>query len=113
MQRCLACSVVLAVALLALLVPLSARAADPAGPSTPVNPPWLESLTNKVTTGCNVWTGTDYYSDGTYSTRVGVCYISCSQFDFIDPTFGTGATCTGVSSAYTIRRYSYCPNGCR
>lgn len=62
---------------------------------------------------CTVWTGTNYYSDATLTTRVGVCTITCAQFDIKEPTFTGGGTCIGVSSAYTVRLYYGCPGICR
>jgi hypothetical protein len=40
---------------------------------------------------------TDFYSDGTYTTKVGMCVMTCQQWD-LDP--GQLGTCTGTITSY-------------
>ena len=105
--------VVLPAVVLALLVPLSSRKAAAEELSTPAQPLWLSQLTTSRTSTCTVWIGTDYFTDAAHTTRIGVCTITCAQFDHVDPTFADGGTCTGTSSSYTLRRYYGCPGICR
>lgn len=112
MQRRMARFALLAV-ILTLLVPLSSHPAAAAELSTPEQPVWLAKLTSTKGFTCSEWIGTDYFSDASHTTRVGVCTITCSQFDAELPTFTDGGTCTGVSSSFTLRRYYACPGMCR
>ncbi len=60
---------------------------------------------------CNAWVVTNYYSDASHTTQVGQCHISCMQYDqgTAEPTFNSGGTCQGVSSAFTHDLTSPCP----
>jgi hypothetical protein len=104
--------VVLPAVVLALLVPLSSRKGAAEELSTPVQPAWLAKLALPQKS-CTVWIGTDYFTDAAHTTRIGVCTITCQQFDIVDPTFTGGGTCSGTSSSYTLRRYYACPGICR
>ncbi len=112
MKRSMARFALLAVA--ALLIPLSSQRAVAEQSFTPADPVWLAGLRTvqpKIT--CTVWIGTDYFTDASHATRVGVCTITCSQFDLVEPTFSGGGTCSGSSSSFTLRRFFACPGPCR
>jgi hypothetical protein len=98
---------------LALLVPLASRKAAAEELSTPAQPVWLTELPIRTQITCSVWIGTDYFTDAAHTTRVGVCTITCSQFDIVEPTFTGGGTCSGTSSSFTLRRSYACPGPCR
>lgn len=76
--------------------------------------PSLDSLHGAPATplsGCSAWIRTIYFSSASMTTEVGICSISCRQFDFGDaePTFSEGGTCSGVSSAYFSTVFGTCP----
>jgi hypothetical protein len=103
---------------LVLLVSLAARQASAAERSTPAHPVWLANVLEFTPaprpTTCFVWIGTDYYSDGTLTTRVGQCTVTCFQATHgtAEPTFTGGGACTGTSSSFTVRRSFGCPGIC-
>jgi hypothetical protein len=98
---------------LALLIPLWKAAAEelpapveltwPAG-SPPAHTPAAQT--------CSMWVGTDYFTDAAHTTRVGVCTLTCSQANWLEPTFSGGGSCTGSSSSFTLRRFFACPGPC-
>lgn len=84
-----------------VLIPLIALASSSApGPSTNAT--------------CNVWIGTDYFSDAAMTNRVGLCTVSCfdATHGNATPTFTGGGTCSGTSGPYTLRRNFACPGIC-
>jgi hypothetical protein len=63
---------------------------------------------------CNVWIGTDYFSDAALTNRVGFCTVSCfdATHGNATPTFTGGGTCSGSPGPYTLRRNFGCPGIC-
>jgi hypothetical protein len=64
-----------------------------------------------LTGTCTAQLRTAYYSDAAHTNQVGLCRITCTQWDLgsEEPVFGGGGVCTGTESAYTVPLYSPCP----
>lgn len=56
---------------------------------------------------CTAALETIYYSDGTYTTQVGMCVMTCQQWD-LDP--GSQGKCTGtITNYYKGGPLRFCP----
>jgi hypothetical protein len=58
----------------------------------------LSSLPARSRGTCPAPLETDYYSDASHTTKVGVCTITCAQWD-LDP--GATPKCTGTITPYS------------
>ena len=83
----------------------SLQAAEPKSPSASICPmaavasvaPAPLFLSGSPQSACPAALETDYYTDATHSTKVGMCVITCQQWD-LDP--GAQGKCTGTITSF-------------